>query len=35
LGPTTPVIPGSIRSSVASTKDLNPVSRIFVNCTNA
>src|SRR5262245_6858387 len=27
LGPTTPVSPGSIRKSVGSTKDLNPINR--------
>ena len=30
LGPTTPVRPGSIRSSVPSTKDLKPESRSFL-----
>src|SRR5262249_52896346 len=31
LGPTTPVRPGSMRKSVASTKDLNPSSRSRVS----
>jgi hypothetical protein len=33
FGPTTPVIPGSIRSSTGSTKDLKPETRSFVKCT--
>jgi hypothetical protein len=33
FGPTIPVIPGSITSSVGSTKDLKPESRRRVNCT--
>jgi hypothetical protein len=33
LGPTTPVKPGSIRSSVGSTKDLKPRRRRRVICT--
>src|SRR5437868_3263434 len=31
FGPTTPVRPGSIRKSVGSTKDLNPISRSRVS----
>src|SRR6185312_6277536 len=31
LGPTTPVKPGSIRKSVGSTKDLNPIRRSRVS----
>ena len=31
LGPTMPVSPGSIESSVGSTKDLKPLSRSLVN----
>jgi hypothetical protein len=30
-----PVTPGSIDNSVGSTKDLNPVSLSFANCTIA
>jgi len=30
FGPTTPVRPGSMNSSVGSTKDLNPRTRIFL-----
>src|SRR6185295_11404437 len=32
LGPTMPVMPGSIRNSVASTNDLNPATRSLANC---
>ena len=34
FGPTTPVMPGSMISSVGSTKDLNPVTRSLVKCTD-
>ena len=33
LGPTMPVMPGSMVSSVGSTKDLKPESRSLSNCT--
>src|SRR3972149_3260382 len=33
LGPTMPVVPGSIHNSVGSTKDLKPETRSFLNCT--
>src|SRR5579863_8893998 len=33
LGPTMPVRPGSIASSVGSTNDLNPLRRSFEKCT--
>src|SRR5882724_12989896 len=33
LGPTMPVMPGSMASSVGSTKDLKPESRSLSNCT--
>ncbi len=33
LGPTMPVMPGSITSSVWSTNDLKPEIRSFTNCT--
>src|SRR5262245_66346602 len=32
LGPTIPVMPGSIRNSVGSTNDLNPARRSLANC---
>src|SRR6201986_1086555 len=32
FGPTTPVSPGSITSSVGSTKDLNPARRSLAKC---
>ena len=35
LGPTIPVRPGSMCSSVASTKDLKPATLSFVTCTGA
>ena len=35
LGPTIPVVPRSITTSVGSTNDLKPESRTLVNCSKA